>query len=286
MKSLYQILSIVFFICFICSCNDSLDFTVEDYQQKLVIDGNIEQGQFPRVVLTRSAAYFDKIDSTSIRDLVVTTAKVTVSDGVNEEILTLKLNNDFFPPYIYQGTELRGEVGKNYHLKVDTGGKTYEATTSIPAQPIIDSLWFGLAPDKDSLGFIYGRFQDNPDEQNFYRTFTRLMGQDKKYIPVYLSASGDLFFNGKEFTFSILRGSESISEINEDVYYKIGDTVRVKFCSIDQAHFDFWRTLERELYAVGNPFSSSGNEVISNVSNGAIGVWGGYGASYYQIILK
>lgn len=268
------------------SCNDSLDFTMENYQQSLVIEGWIEQGQYPRVVLTRSAAYFDKIDSVSIRELVVTTAKVTVSDGENEEVLTLKVNEDFFPPYQYQGTEIKGEEGKSYHLKVETGGKTYQATTYIPPRPQIDSLWFGLANGRDSVGYIYGRFQDNPDEENYYRTFTRLMGKDKKYIPVYLSATGDLYFNGKEFTFSLLRGSESFSEVSEDIYFSKGDTVRLKFCSIDRAHFDFWRTLERELYTVGNPFSSSGNEVLSNVSDGALGVWGGYGASYYQIVLK
>lgn len=268
------------------SCNDSLDFTMENYQQSLVIEGWIEQGQYPQVVLTRSAAYFDKIDSVSIRELVVTTAKVTVSDGVNEEILTLKKNENFFPPYLYQGTELKGEEGKHYYLTVETEGRTYNSVTSIPVKPRVDSLWFGLAAGKDSLGYIYGRFQDNPDEENYYRSFTRLMGKDKKYIPVYLSATGDLYFNGKQFTFSLLRGSESFSEVSEDIYFKKGDTVRLKFCSIDRAHFDFWRTLERELYTVGNPFSSSGNEVISNVGEGALGVWGGYGASYYQIVLK
>lgn len=224
MKLTHKILTLVSIIG-IASCDDSLDFTIENYQQSLVIEGWIEQGQYPQVVLTRSAAYFDRIDSASIRALVVTTAKVTVSDGVKEEILTLKVNEDFFPPYLYQGTELRGEEGKHYQLRVETGGKVYEATTFIPPRPHIDSLWFGLATGKDSLGYIYGRFQDNPEEENYYRSFTRLMGKDKKFIPVYLSATGDLYFNGKEFTFSLLRGSESFSEVSEDIYFKKGDTV-------------------------------------------------------------
>jgi len=286
MKTKKYSLLVFFYLIIFISCNDSLEFTVEDYQQKLVVEGWIEQGQYPQVLLTRSAAYFDKIDSTSIRDLIVTTAKITVSDGEREEILTLKLNEDYFPPYIYQGTEIRGEEGKSYDLKIETGGKIYQASTYLPKRPEVDSLWFSLAEGKDSLGIINGRFQDDPDQDNFYRTFTRLIGIDRKYVPVYLSATGDRFFNGKQFTFSLLRGSESINEVTEDVYYKKGDTVRVKVCSIDQAHFDFWRTIEREIYTVGNPFSSTGNEVISNVSGGAIGVWGGYGASYYQLILK
>jgi len=270
----------------IVSCEDSLDFSVENYQQSLVIEGWIEQDKYPVVVLTRSSAYFAKIDSNAIRDLVVTTAKVTVSDGIKSEILTLKKNDNFFPPYIYEGTELLGQEGKSYHLTVESQGRIYQASTHIPARPIIDSLWFSLEEGKDSLGYIYGRYQDNPNEENYYRTFTWRKDIDKKYIPVYLSATGDLYFNGKEFTFSLLRGSESFSEITDDIYFKVGDTVRVKFCSIDRAHFDFWRTIERELYTVGNPFSSSGNQVISNLGDGALGVWGGYGASYYQIVLR
>jgi hypothetical protein len=96
---------------------------------------------------------------------------------------------------------------------------------------------------------------------------------------------GDQFFNGKSFTFSLLRGAESLSSVKDDTYFSPGDTVDIRFCSIDRGHFDFWRTLERELYVVGNPFASSGNEVMGNISNGALGVWGGYGAVYYRLMI-
>ncbi len=268
-----------------CVPEPTLDQTV--YEPKLVIDGSIESGGFPRVVLSNSASYFMNIDSANIRQLIVSTAKVTVSDGTNEEILTLKRDDDFFPPFIYQGTSLKGEVGKTYALTVEVNGKRYTASTTIPPPPKFDKLWFELAPGKDSLGYVYGQLTDNPDEANYYRVFTQRLHQDNRFVPVYLSAVGDQYFNGKQFTFTILRGPEDFTNVIDDLYFKRGDSVRVKLCSMDRAHFDFWRTVERELYVVGNPFSSSGNEILSNIDGEkALGVWGGYGVSHYAINIK
>jgi hypothetical protein len=268
-----------------CVPEPELDQTT--YEPKLVIDGSIESGGFPRVVLSNSASYFMNIDSANIRDLIVSTAKVTVSDGVNEEILTLKRDDDFFPPYIYQGTSLKGEVGKTYSLTIEVKGKRYTASTTIPPPARFDKLWFELAPGKDSLGYVYGQITDDAAVANYYRVFTQRLNEDNRFIPVYLSAVGDQYFNGQQFTFTLLRGPENFTNVIDDLYFKRGDSVRVKLCSMDRAHFDFWRTVERELYVVGNPFSSSGNKIISNIDgDNALGVWGGYGVSYYAINIK
>jgi hypothetical protein len=268
-----------------CVPESSLD--IVPYQPKLVIDGSIESGGFPRVVLSNSASYFMAIDSTNIRDLMVSTAKVTVSDGVNEEVLTLKRDDTSFPPYIYQGTSLKGEVGRTYTLTVEAKGEIYTAATTIPLPVKFDKLWFELASGKDSLGYIYGQISDNAEEANYYRVFTQRLNKDTRFIPVYLSAIGDQYFNGKQFTLSILRGPESFTDVEDDLYFKRGDSARIKLCSMDKAHFDFWRTLEREVYMVGNPFSSSGNEIISNIHGGkALGVWGGYGVTYHAVNVK
>lgn len=265
------------------SCDDSLDFELHNYQSQLVVDGQIENGAYPVVVLTRSASYFSTIDSAFLRNMVISRAKVTVSDGITEEVLTLRKNNNFYPPYIYEGTELKGEAGKTYSLQIEHDNKTYTSITTIPQPVLLDSLWFNLVPGKKSLGQIYGKFTDPEDTEDYYRVFTQRVEQDTKFIPVYLSAIGDRFFNGQTFTFSLLRGSESLSDAKDDVYFKKGDLVRVKISTMDRIHFDFWRTLERELYVTGNPFSSSGNEIKSNITGGALGIWGGYNSSVHEI---
>jgi hypothetical protein len=286
MKLAHLLLACLIVSTFI-SCEESAgDLILPPYQPKLVIDGWIEQGQYAEVTLTKSASYFADIDSAALREALVSTAKVSVSDGETTEVLTLFRNADKFPPYFYRGTKVRGEEGKTYTLTVETRGEIYEAFTSIPTAPKLDSIWFQFDQTSDSLASLWVSFSDEPVIENYYRIFTKQQNKGNKFIPMYLSAIGDKFFDGKSFSFNILKGSENLSDIDNDFYYSIGDTVTVRFCSIDQAHFDFWRTLEREVYSVGNPFSSSGNEVLSNTGEGTLGVWGGYGASYYRAIVK
>ena len=268
-------------------CAPESDFEAIPYTKKLVVDGFIETNGFARVQLSYSAAYFQEIDSANIRDLLVTTAKVSVSDGSQEEVLTLRRDDKLFPPYYYEGTSIKGKAGGSYKLKIEHNGEVYTASTTIPEPRKLDELWFELAPEKEQEGFLYGKITDNAAEQNYYRIFTQRENIDKRFYPVYLSAIGDQYFNGKSLTFSILRGPENFSEVQDDLYFTKGETIRVKFCTMDKAHFDFWRTLERELYAVGNPFASSGNEVISNIDGGkALGVWGGYGVTMYKTVAE
>ena len=76
-------------VAFVLACVPESDFDNMAYEPKLVIDGAIESGGFPRVVLIKSASYFMNIDSSNIRDLFMSTAKVTVSNGIDSEVLHL-----------------------------------------------------------------------------------------------------------------------------------------------------------------------------------------------------
>ena len=271
------------FLVFCTACEKELVVELPPYTPRLVVDGWIEQGKYPTVILTRNAGYFDPVDSSAIRELVVTRAKVSISDGEREEVLTLRRRDEYFPNFLYQGTDIRGEVGKTYRLTVESEGKEYTATTTIPAPVSLDSVWYEPLPSSDTLGHVWATLTDPGQQENYYRLFTQRIGKDETFVPVYLSAISDQFFAGETLSFSVLRGAENLSNITDDLYFREGDTVRVKMCAIDRAHYDFWRTLERELYATGNPFASSGNEVISNIEGGALGVWGGYGAAYHVL---
>jgi hypothetical protein len=46
--------------------------------------------------------------------------------------------------------------------------------------------------------------------------------------------------------------------------------------------YEFWRTYQFAINVIGNPFASPTN-LPTNFSNGALGVWAGYGTSYIKI---
>ena len=52
--------------------------------------------------------------------------------------------------------------------------------------------------------------------------------------------------------------------------------------NIDKVCFDFWRTIEYSYSSIGNPFSSP-TKVLSNISGGALGYFGGYAVQYKSI---
>ncbi len=261
------------------------DLELENYESKIVIDGWIEQGKFAQVLLTLSAPYFSEIDSISLRDYALTRAKVSLSDGERSEVLTLKPNNAYFPPYIYFGTSIKGEIGKTYTLTVEYEGVAAMATTTIPEPVQLDSVWFALEPGKDSLGLVWLHFTDAADEKNYYRTLTQIKNVDSKYIPTYFPNFNDEYFNGQEINISLYKGNKTSTNKEDELFFRLGDTIMLKATAIDKASYDFWFTFQKEIINTGNPFASTYARVKTNVTNG-LGVWCGYGSTYYQVIAR
>jgi hypothetical protein len=277
---------LILFSIVLARCNEGLNLNIPDPDDKIVIDGWIDNGQFARVLLTRNSAYFSSIDSSSIRSLVLTRAKVTVSDGEKSEILILRRNDDYFPPYIFEGNEIIGDTGKIYTVTAEYGGKTAWASTTIPPPVKLDTFYFKLEPNSDSLGTIYIEFTDPPDIKNYYRILTKRINNDRRYISSVIMGMDDIFFSGRKFGFSLKRSPVSYLSSKGNQYYKLGDTVSIKFCTIDKAHYDFWNSFQDEVLNTGNPFASSLSSIHSNVQGDGLGIFGGYGVSYYTLINK
>jgi hypothetical protein len=267
-------------------CNDDLNLNLPDPDDKIVIDGWIESGQFAKVLLTRNSPYFSSIDSASIRALVLTWAKVTVTDGEKSEILILRRNDNYFPPYIFEGNEIIGDTGKIYTITAEYGGKTAWACTTIPHEVKLDTVFFKSEANNDSLGIIYLEFTDPPEIKNYYRILTKRIGKDRRYYSSLIMGIDDIFFSGKKFGFSMSRGPESFLSSGGNEYFKLGDSVSIKFCTIDKAHYDFWNSFQDEVLNTGNPFASSLSQIKTNVQGDGLGIWGGYGASYYNFKIK
>jgi hypothetical protein len=264
---------------FISSCNSDLEFDTPAPNPKIVVDGWIESGDQAKVFLTANSPYFSSIDSAYMRDLVLSRAKVTLDDGERSEILILRKDVRFFPPYYYEGNEIFGIPGRTYTLRAEYGGKAVMAETSIPNPVSIDSCYFKLIEGEDSLGYLYLEFTDPPGEKNYYRVFTRRLEKDDKFITTFIMAIDDKYFSGDKVGFSLFRAPESYLSTRDDNYYRLGETILVKLSTMDRASFEFWSSYQDEILNSTNPFASSLNEVKSNILGEGLGIWGGYGTS-------
>ena len=92
-----HIILTVFLAAMMLSCED--DFLPQD-QDVIIVEGWIDEGGFPVVIVTRSLPVRLRDDAVQLEDLsdyVVKLARVTVSDGVNSVILTGHRDSRYAP---------------------------------------------------------------------------------------------------------------------------------------------------------------------------------------------
>ena len=267
------------------TCEPSLDMELFQPDDKIVIDGWIESGQYASVLLTANAPYFSTLDSASTRDLVLSRAKVSLVYKDDTTILTLKRNEDYFPPLIYKASEFRGEVGGEYTIIAEYGGKKAVSETSIPPIVNLDTLFSKSSDVTDSLSTVFIEFRD-PIEKNYYRIFTKRRNKDARYRAAFVTALDDKYFNGGKAEISISGVNETLLSDDESDYFVKGDTILVKLCTMDEASFEFWNSFQEEMVNTNNPFAASLAEVRSNVEEDGLGIWSGYGVSVKEIVLK
>ncbi|HNW96863.1 MAG TPA: DUF4249 domain-containing protein [Bacteroidales bacterium] len=287
--NIFTLIFVMFSLFIFDSCEKNITVDVPESEEKVVVEGSIDLNGYAMVFLTKNLPYFGVIDSTMIYNLIIQDATVVVSDGIINDTLQKTFNMNYFPPIYYIGNKIKGEVGKRYFLTINAMGKTFTSETTILPPPIlIDSVWFKVEQNQDSLGYVWSIFNDPPEPGNFYRLFTKRISKDSVFCPIFFSIYDDKYFNGQQFQFSMMRGASSLGLSEEDPefgFYKIGDTVIVKYCSVDKPSYDFWRTAEGEMYSSGNPFMTP-SQIVTNIVGGGLGVWTGYGVFTDTVICK
>lgn len=296
MKKYLYILLAVFMLS---GCEKNIDLDLEDADQKIVVEGYVENGFVPYIILSRSQNYFDPIGQSTLNNLPVRDAIVTISDGIDTIQLTevdTSINGvsvgGFYialDPATLIPTMI-GTPGRTYTLNVRSAeGEEVRATALLPLPVALDSLWFKVQENLDSLGFAWAKLKDPDTIGNHYRWFAKRMNKDNFFIPPFGSTFEDKFINGQRFDFAYNRGSIQNSTAEEDVneeagFYKKGDTIVVKFCTVDRSTFEFWRDAENQLGSNGSPFAVPSN-IKSNVVGGR-GLFATYTASYDTIFAQ
>jgi hypothetical protein len=276
------------------SCEKAISFKPVRQAPKLVVEATIEDGKYPLVYLTTSLDFFSKISVQALSQSFVHGAEISISNG----ILTQKLREYSTQTEGYlltyytidsagNGEVFRGELGKEYSLKITADGKEYTATTTIPQlTKQINSLYFETNVDKhDSTKIaLFARFSDPPGLGNYIRYFTRV--DEEPYYPGLNSVYDDQVIDGKSYNAQVDKGVDRNKSIdfNNYAFFHKGDTITIKLCNIDKGVFDFWKTMEYSYSGIGNPFSSP-TKVIGNISNDALGYFGGYAVQYSSIII-
>lgn len=278
-----------------------------DLDPEYVVEGYLELGEQalpPYVILTKSKPFFSSLPIDELENLFVHNAEITVTQGTQKVRLTELCLNDL-PPQIKQlaadrlGLDLdslkinfcvyidlngaiKAEVGKTYQLEIRHGSQSLNAKTTIPEYIPLDSLWWRDAPGKpvDTLLQLMTKIKDPPGQKNFYRYSCSINGS--AFITPFSSVNDDVLIDGKDFEFRLIKPNFPGEDFDQSSFglFHTGDSVTIKWSTIDEAHFNFWNTLE---FNKGNqgPFSSY-TTIDSNIEGG-LGIWGSYHSRLYRL---
>ena len=279
------------FFLFLVSCEKDINIKLDPSQTKLVVDATIENGQAPVVFLSKSLDFFSKINPEVLAASLVRNARIKIGDGISEVILTedsIVRNTSKVYFYTTSGSALffRGKANTKYTITIEVLGEFYTATTSIPEiTRRIDSLWWEKIPFAEDTNDVRVMFKgtDRVGLGDFIRYFTK-KGQEP-FLPGINSVFDDQIIDGSTYTVQIDKGFDKNLEFADSLSnFKRGDTLTIKLCNIDKGTYDFWRTYEFSFQSIGNPFSSP-TRISGNISNDALGYFGGYGAQYRTVII-
>jgi hypothetical protein len=292
MKSILNFLIVLLLSIGFVSCEKNIDVDFPPGELPYVIEGYIENGTIPLISISRGVSFLKEITPDDFNNLFVKNATVSISvdGGVYEVLSPITIGG----ATIYTTPNITGEVGKRYDLKIEVDGKTFTATTTILAQKPLDSIVYEQAPGdrgiKDSLVELTAWYTDPPEKDQYSRILTRKNSEiffDVSFNSVY----NDFIINGKQISFTIFGGKQALqnndsADFSTYGYFKRGDTVYVKWASIDKAQYDFWNTFESQSGSFGNPFSPT-VVIKSNIKGdaGAIGIWASYGATIDTVII-
>ena len=289
-----HIFLLIFTTFILASCEKGVTFDLEESSPKIVVEATIETNRAPFVILSKSQNFYaqitpDILEASFVRNADVYVSNGTVTHKLKEYTVALATGYTF---YFYSidssnlSTAFVGQTNTPYSLRIVAEGKEYTASTKIPAiTRSIDSLFWKQAPGSNDTNKValMVRATDRAGYGDYIRYFTKR--NSEPFYPAFNSVYDDQIIDGTSYEIEVERGVDRTQDLPDDyTLFDKGDTVTLKLCQIDKATYDFWRTMEFSYGSIGNPFASP-TKVLSNISNNALGYFGGYAPQFRTIII-
>lgn len=228
---------------------------------KVVIEGSITN-RFDNhtVKISRTIMFDQKTVFNGVRG-----AKVTVTTS-NGQVFSFTDTDDG----IYRSPRFKGLPGTTYSLKVDLEGHTYRASSTMPREVPADSIVFKKITvfGKD---YVYPAvyYVDPPGEQNQYRYLVKVNHQFKSDQVI-----DDRFSDGNS-TSDMIRLDDGVLR---------GDRVDLEMQCIDRKVFKYYYAIAQIGGDSGPPVAPS--NPVSNIDNGALGVFSAHTKVNFSVSLK
>lgn len=249
-------------VVFFSSCEKIIDLKLDDAAPLVVIDAGISDQNENQVVKISKTYNFTEPNKFN----GVSGAKVVLTRPNGSTI-----NYTEVSPGIYRTVRMRGISGNKYTLDVSFEGKTYTASSTMPARVVLDSLTFKqFNLFSKSNTYIAVNYNDPGIVGNQYRYILRVKGKIEADM-----VNEDRFNNG--------------NTVSDVIFYKLddlvnGDSLDVQFQCIDRNVYRYFYSLGQNDGGAGPPVSPA--NPISNFNNGALGVFNAHTVSRRSLVIK
>tara|TARA_B100000902_G_scaffold398319_1_gene464681 strand:- start:1245 stop:2291 length:1047 start_codon:yes stop_codon:yes gene_type:complete len=177
---------------FLISCQEEITLELQQEEIKLVVEGYIEPGYPPYVILTKNQGYFDPINTTTYNELFVNNVdsinvwyfdesglKVNKSLELLDPQISAEFIGEEIPLYTIEPSELIDVITNpgnydfskeelTYYLEIKWENQLITAQTFIPKSTPLDCLWVTKS-ETDERAYkcdIRAIYSDPPNQQN------------------------------------------------------------------------------------------------------------------------
>jgi hypothetical protein len=247
------------------SCQKVINLNLNAANPKVVIEGEINEGRPPHLLLSQTVNFSDSIYFKGVRGAFITVADVT--SGVTDTLIMEPVAG------VYDGSKAFGWPGHTYKLTVQSGGQIYIASSTMPDQVTLDSAYAisfgGFGGDKNLV--IVPKFTQPATGKHYYRFNYSTNNQMQPGL--YL---GNNLINPGQVSTRPLGGRDGAAIV------KPGDQVELVMRCIDEPVYNYFITLSQNT----NDQSATPANPVSNISNGALGYFSANTIQYYTFLVR
>jgi hypothetical protein len=237
-----------------CEHKYTWEFQSED-SNRLIVDGILTNELKPQCV---RLSLSDSFMNMAYRPF--SGAEITVTDGTD----LFEFTESASEPGSYYSTPFQAVANKTYKITIVTDS-TYEATAHmVPVTPL-EVFKYTKSDKNDLYRFVYNG-QGNPSMVEVY--------YDWSAIPSYCQGYGNCRAMETFYTLNNFDENKAFAPNKEIIWFPKGTIIIRKKYSLSKEHQDFLRSLLMETQWSGGIFDVQHGNVITNLSNGALGFFG------------
>jgi len=253
------------------SCEKVVNINLDTADKKYVVEGVLTNQPGTCMVLLSQTKDFDA--SNDFTGVSGATVQITEKDGPATPLTETSTG-------VYQAAALTGTSGKTYTLSVTIKGQSFLASSTMPAQVNMDSVF--ITDDEAPGGkrkMANVQYNDPASAANNYRFVQYVNGVKEQEIFV----RNDELTNGN-LTITKLRYPKNDDNEPENSI-KTGDLVKVDMQCIDPVVYKYWYSLSRSATGGGQNSATPANPV-TNMIGGALGYFSAHTLQTKMLLVR